>query len=252
MPIERIARRLALSMRRGLPGSASRAKRFGTLLQTSLEQMPGLAETDAGRQSCRDFVMACHHCTVWGGIDYAETFADLITRLYQMDRGDTGRSLTRCAILPLAETMLIRDPLYVAGMAASAEHRRRVRERLHAKRSRGDEIERRYLTRIDMLAFSRRIRIDLRTSDWPARFVSAIRRITPGRFRGMRRERQLRDYMLELMRKAIVESPNDYERWSAAMQRLHDQAIEDRLRGMAMAEVRMLTGVEQTMPGLVR
>ncbi len=248
LPLERVARRLALSMRRGVPGSAARARQLAALLQTSLEQMPGLAETDPGRLARRDFVMACHHCTIWGGLQYAETFADLITRLYQIDRGDTGRALTRSAVLPLAEAMLIRDPLYVAGLAASAEHRRRIRQRLHAKRARGDEIERRYLTRIDVLAFNHRARIDLRTSDWPARIVSAIRRVTPTRIRGLKRERLLRDFLLDFMRRAIVESPADYARWSDAMQRLHDQAMEDRLRGMAMAEVRMLVGTGDSEP----
>jgi hypothetical protein len=151
--------------------------------------------------------------------------------------------MTRAAVLPLAEAMLIRDPLYVAAMAASAEHRRRIRHRLHAKRARGDEIERRYLTRIDLLAFSRRARIDLRTSDWPARFASAVRRITPMRLRGSRRERELREYITSFARRAIVQSLIDYPRWADAMQRLHDQAVEDRLRGMAMAEVRMLVGM---------
>jgi len=247
LPIERLARRLALSKRSGLPGSAGRAARLAALLQTSLEQMPGLAETDLGRQARRDFVIACHHCVVWGGLDYAETYADLITRLYQVDRGDTGRALTRTAILPLAEAMLIRDPLYIAGLAASAEHRRRIRRRLHAKRSRGDEIERRYLTRIDLLAFSRRVRMDLRTSDWPARLASLAWRITPSRLRGGRRERELREYIVAFVRRAIVESPQqggiEYPRWADAMQRLHDQAAEDRLRGMAMSEIRMLIQV---------
>jgi hypothetical protein len=64
--------------------------------------------------------------------------------------------------------------------------------------------------------------------------------------RGLRRERTLRDFMLEFMRKAIVESPADYAHWSDAMQRLHDQASEDRLRGMAMAEVRMLVGMSES------
>jgi hypothetical protein len=54
-----------------------------------------------------------------------------------------------------------------------------------------------------------------------------------------------------LARRAIVESPADYQKWSDAMQRLHDQAVADRLRGMALAEVRMLTGVgEPTAPAL--
>ena len=43
--------------------------------------------------------------------------------------------------------------------------------------------------------------------------------------------------------RAIAESPTNYDTWCAAMQRLNDQAIDDRLRGMALAEVRMLTGI---------
>jgi hypothetical protein len=241
-PIVRLMRRLSLSLRHGGLGAAARSKQLAALLQQSVDQMPGLAETDAGRQARRDFVTACHRCVIWGGMEYAETYADLITRLYVVDRGDTGRSLTRNAVLPLAEAMLIRDPLYIAALAASSEHRRRVRERLHVKLARGDEVDRRYLTRIDLLLFSRRVRADVRTSDWPARFASLARRITPRRFRGLRRERQLRDFLIEFTRRAIVEAPNDYERWADAMQRLNTQAADDRLRGMAMAELKMLVG----------
>jgi hypothetical protein len=165
-------------------------------------------------------------------------------RLYQIDRGDTGRALTRQAVLPLAEGMLIRDPLYIAALAASSEHRRRVRERLHVKLARGDEVDRRYLTRIDLLIANRRIRADIRTSDWPARFASLGWRITPKRFRGLKRERQSRDYLIDFMRAAIVHAPGDYQRWLEAMQRLNAHALEDRLRNMALAELKMLVGID--------
>jgi hypothetical protein len=175
------------------------------------------------------------------GIEYAEQYADLITRLYLVDRGDTGRALTRCAVLPLAEVMLIRDLVYVASMAASPEQRSRMRARLNVKLARGDHVERRYLTRIDVLAFSRRIRADVRTSDWPARLIIAAgRRIIPNRWRGSRRDRQVRQFMMDFIRRALAEAPGNYAAWSDAMNRLHLQAAEDRLRAMALAEVRML------------
>jgi hypothetical protein len=244
-PIIRLMRRLSLSLKHGGLGAAARSQRLAALMQQSIDQMPGLAETDSGRIARRDFIVACHRCVIWGGTEYAETYADLIARLYQVDRGDTGRALTRNAILPLAEAMLIRDPLYIAALAASSEHRRRVRERLHVKLARGDEVDRRYLTRVDMLIANRRVRADIRTSDWPARFAALARRIMPKGFRGLNRERQLRDYLIEMTRRAIVEAPNNHERWSDIMQRLNVQAIDDRLRSMAMAEVRMLVGLPE-------
>lgn len=238
--VDRLARRIVLSLSRGEWGGGPRARNFSQLIHQSLQSMPGLAETDPGRAARRDFVVACHRCRIWGGFEYAQQYAGLITRLYQVDRGDTGRALTRNAVLPLAEAMLVRDPLYVASMATSSEQRRRMRHRLNVKQARGDRIERRYLTRFELVAFNRRMRADVRSSDWPARAVATFRKLMPYRWRGTRRERELREYLIGFIKRAIDGAGSDYEGWADAMQRLHLQAMENRLRGMALAEVRML------------
>jgi hypothetical protein len=106
--------------------------------------------------------------------------------------------------------------------------------------ARGDKVDRRYVTRFELLFFSRRVRADLHSSDWPARVGSWIRKLIPNRWRGTRRERELRDYLVDFIKRAAEHSPVDYERLAEGMQRLHNQAVENRLRGMALAELKML------------
>ena len=46
-----------------------------------LRDMPGLTETDAGRHARRDIILAAYRCLQWGGIEYAERYAGLVTDL---------------------------------------------------------------------------------------------------------------------------------------------------------------------------
>ena len=240
--VERVLRRMELSMSRRRRLARRRAERFGQLLRDTLVAMPGLAETDRGRQARRDAVMAMQRCLAWGGLAMVRQYADLITALYQADRGDKGRSVTRDAILPLADAMLIHDPVYMATMAASREQRLRTRQRLNVKRAREDRLERRYLTRLEFVGLGRRFRADVRTSDWPARVAALGRFIVPRRIRGTRRDREVCDLVIDFVRRAAGGVGHDYDRFADAMRRLHEQAQTDRLRGMAPAEIRMLLG----------
>ena len=244
--LRRMARRAGRTMRRERGMNRSAAARFDRMLRQSLDRMPGLMETDAGRQACRDFVRGLYRCVAWGGTDYAQRYADLICNLYDVDRGDTGRSLTRDAVLPVAEAMLIRDPIYVATLAGSAEHRRRIRQWLNVRHARGDEIERRFLTRVDVVALGRRCRADVRSSDWLARLVASLTRVTPRSWRGTRHERDMREYVVDIARQAAQTSGHMYHAWTDIFRRLHMHAAENRLRGMALSEIRML--VESAMP----
>jgi hypothetical protein len=238
--IERLSRRLSLLLRCGRFGWRSEAARFGHLVDRCLEAMPGLGETDAGRQAQRDFVVAMHRCLAWSGFDYARRYAEMVAALYKADRGDTGRSLTRHAILPLAEALLIRDPFYVATLVTSAGHRLAARRRLNVRLARGDRVQRRFLTQVEVVAFQRRFRLEVRTSDWIAWVAAVARRRIPQRFRGTRRERHIRDLVADVAVQAARAAPSDYARWNETLQRLHGQAVDDRLRGMALAELRML------------
>jgi indolepyruvate ferredoxin oxidoreductase len=239
--IERLVRRIVLSIRQAPFVGRRRAQRFEHLLEQALLSMPGLSETAPGRQARRDLVGALYRMLEWGGFNYAQQYAQLIMELYRADRGDRGRGVTRNAVLPLADAMLIRDPVYVACMAGSMEHRRRTRQRLNVKPARGDHVERRYLTRLELIAFQRRYRADVRTSDWPTRVARAVRLVAPSRWRGTRREREIRSYVMDFVQRARFGCAAHYELWADAMSRLHHHAAEERLRDMALAELRMLT-----------
>jgi Pyruvate/2-oxoacid:ferredoxin oxidoreductase gamma subunit len=248
--VGRIVRRMVHLMARRRWRGRLDAMQFGHCLEESLERMPGLGETDLGRQARRDFVIALYRCHQWGGVDHATRYARLVTDLYRVDRGESGRALTRNAILPLAGAMLVRDPIFVASMAASAEQRRRTRLALNVKRAREDVLERRYLTRFDLNAFGRRFRADVRSSDWTVHVTGALRHVVPDGWRGSRRERDLRAYLVELVERATEDGGADYERYQVAFARLHEQALDNRLRGMALSEVKMLVegGAETRRP----
>lgn len=238
--VDRLARPLNLLLRCGRFGWRAVAPRFADLVEGTLGAMPGLGETDAGRQAERDLVMALHRCLAWGGFEYARRYAGLVEDLYRADRGDTGRALTRHAILPLAEAMLIRDPFYLATLVTSAGHHLAARRRLNVRLARGDRVQRRFLLNLELAGFRRRLRLEVRTSDWLAWVAAVARRRLPLRFRGTRRERQIRDLVAEVVAQAARDGPQDYARWTETLQRLHVQAVDDRLRGMAVAELRML------------
>lgn len=237
--VSRIVRRAShlLSRRRG---GATNHERAVQLLRTSVEAMPGLTETESGRWAQRDFVIGLNRCRLWGGLEYAEQYARLITTLYRVDRAETARSLTRNAVLPLAGAMLVRDVIYVASVATSAEHRRRLRQRMNVKRARADSVERRYLTRIELHFFGREVRADVRTSDWPARLVTAARRFVPRGWRGTPRERALRSTIIELVERATHDPPDCYEGHVAAFAQLHAAAVDNRLRLLEPEAVRVL------------
>ena len=57
-----------------------------------------------------------------------------------------------------------------------------------------------------------------------------------------RHERQIRDLVINVVEHATRSEPAGYDRWFESLQRLHDQAVDDRLRGMAISELRMLIG----------
>jgi hypothetical protein len=239
-PVERLARWMVLSVGRERFGGRVRAERLQHLLSRSLDAMPGLTETDPGRQARRDFILGAYRCTKWGGIDYAQRYVNLILAVYRADRGDKGRALTRSAVLPVADAMLIRDLPYVAAVVTGREQHRHTRRELTVRSARGDEITRRYNTRIEIVAFRHRLRFDVRSGEGPARVLAQLGRLWNGRWRGPRRARGIRSVVTDFAAQAAAGAASDYDRWADAMHRLHLQAEDDRLRDMALSELRML------------
>lgn len=202
--------------------------------------MPGLQETARGRSAALDFSVALRHCLFWRGLETARTYARLITRLYAADSGAHSRRMTSYAIFPLAEAMLIPDPLYVATMCTSLDQKRRIRERLGIRHARGDHMERRYLTRFELIIARRRFRLDVASGHWPAWLISALVRFVPAGWRGSRGERRVRASIIELIERATRESAGDPEHWERVMLRLNLQAEMGRLRMLSSGEMRRI------------
>jgi hypothetical protein len=235
----RLLRRLLLETRTSGWRGKERAAKFRSLATESMRGLPGLEASEAGHAARREFLVALHRCLTWGGMPLARRYADMIRALHAADRDDSDHALTRYAIRPLAEAMLIRDLLHLAAMSTSLEHRRRTRDRLAVRLARGDVMERRYLNRIEGTAFGRRFRLDVRTSDWPARILSVIAPFVSPRFRGTKGEQELRDYVVALVERAIRGATDNQRPWALVMRRLHDACeLTSGFREVSAAELR--------------
>jgi len=216
----RLLRRLLLETRKSGWGGRRRALKFASLARESIAKLPGLDATEDGHAARRDFIVALHRCLSWGGMTLARRYADLIKSLHAADRPDSGHEMTQCAIRPLAEAILIRDFFHLAAMSTSLEHRRRTRDRLAVRLARGDVMERRYLNRIEVTAFGRRYRLDVRTSVWPARVLAVAAPLVPERFRGTRGEQDVRTYVTTLVERAIRGATDNPKVWLSTVRRL--------------------------------
>jgi hypothetical protein len=238
--IDRMIRRLVRDVRANGFRKRRDAVRLESLITSNIEAMPGLTESALGRPAIVDFAVAVRHALAWGGMVMANRFADLIRGLYDADSGARARRMTCYAIYPLAEAMLIRDPMFVATMATGMEQRRRIRERLAVRHARGDVITRRYLTRIELIFGRRRARFDLRSSDWPARVVASMVGILPRAWRGTASERSLAEAAISLVERATREAAEDRELWERTMLRFNIQAEMGHLRSMHADELEQL------------
>ena len=156
-----------------------------------------------------------------------------------MDRGDTGRELTRSVILPLAEALLMRDIFYSASVAVGLDHRRKLRRRLGVRTGRGDEMEIVYLLQADLIAFGRRIRSQLPARAWLLRAIAGLGRVVPPRVRGTAAGRRRRALLLEAIQSALEESrdASRYRYWCEHFQRLHEHAVDGTFHTLVAADV---------------
>lgn len=215
-PMPRVVRRAAQDAVRLGSAAWSRLRRQ---IDSALDAMPGLIESEHGRRAAAEFADAMSRAAIWGGHQHAQRLADRVRRLYSVDRGEAGRQLTMTAIRPLAEAMLPRDLFHVSASTLAPRHVAALRSRLRIRPARGDRLERRFLFRVDGIAFDRRFRLDLRTSDWLPILVARLGRFVPWRWRGTPRERALRDAVFAAVEDAVVELGRDgvpresYQRW---------------------------------------
>lgn len=238
-PLPRLARRLVLELARDGRMGRRNAPRLRWILEAQLARMPELETTAEGRAAQRDLVIALHRAVMFGGISYAQQFAERVAAVHRADPDLAGKEWTRLAVLPLAELWLPRDLLYVTTMSTSIEQHRRTREQLEIRLARGDRIERRYLNRVEATAFGRRFRLDFRSSDWPARLVRSLRGLVPVAARGAPEDRQRRDALVGLLDRVCAE-PQHASHWSSVLRQLHERALDGRIRSLTLEEFESL------------
>jgi hypothetical protein len=186
----------------------------------------------------RLLAMSLQRAEIWGGITYARRMADVVQALVATPGPDGGVRLASTAVLPLAETMLIRDIWYLARASTSIAQRRRVREALGVRSARGDEIRRRYLNRLDIGISKWRWRVEFRSSDWPERLVRIAARAVPLSLRGDPERIAARDMMIRLLSEAAATRDLDRLRaWRTFARAMRAAAHVGRLRSMTAEEI---------------
>ncbi len=234
----RLARRVSADRQLGGRRDRSRGLRLRKAVAAGLARLAALERTPHGREARRDFATAMRRCEMWGGFDYAAQYAAAINDLKQSDASDPDDELARLAILPLAESFLIRDLWYVGTLTTSLDQNHRIRETLGVHLARGDEIRRRYLHRLEVRLGTHRWVVEFRSSDWPDQILRATLPFIPLGLRGNVQARAVREMVRALFARAAVETQRR-SAWIEFARRLHDAAVDGSIRQLNS------TGIEQ-------
>ena len=232
---ERLVRRLALELVRERFGGRRRAQRFALSAAGILAAFARFGESDEVDRAARAAVTALHRSIVWGGTRMMRQYESLLAGLL---RADPSGDLALTAAEPLADALLVRDILYVLSMSTSLEQRRRIRERLGVRASHGDTLERRFLSRFELVVGTKRFRLDFRSSDWPSEVVRVVRPIVPWALRGEARAQEVRAYAISLAERASQGFASDPAHWAMCMRRFAMLASDGGLRALSAAELR--------------
>ena len=235
-PLERLVRRLSLELVRERFGGRKRAQRYALSASGMLAAFGRLGHDDDDvDRATRAVVTALHRAIVWGGTRMMGLYEGLVAGLL---RADPSGDLALVGAEPIADAVLVRDMLYVLSMSTSLEQRRRVRERLGVRASHGDALERRYLSRFELLIANRRMRLDFRTSDWPAEVVRLTRPLVPWGLRGDSRAQEVRAYAISLAERAAAGFERDSAHWAMCMRRFAMLSADGGLHALSAAELR--------------
>jgi len=234
-PLDRLVRRLSLELVRERFGGRRRAQRYALSATGMLAAFGRLGDDEDVDRATRAVVTALHRTIVWGGTRMMRQYESLVLGLL---RADPTGDLALVSAEPIADAILVRDILYVLAMSTSLEQRRRIRERLGVRASHGDSLERRYLSRFELLAGTRRFRLDFRTSDWPAEVVRLARPLVPWGLRGDTRAQEVRAYAISLAERAAEGFERDPAHWAMCMRRFAMLSTDGGLRALSAAELR--------------
>ena len=135
--------------------------------------------------------------------------------------------------------MLVRDPIYLTRLARSPEIVRGLRSRLNVRKPRGDELHRRFLSRFELAVGRWRLHAEIRTSDWSTALISNIGRIIPRRWRGRRRDRVVRDIVLQAVQ-CVTDGGTISKQWLKKFEKLNEMAIDGSIHTASADELRVV------------
>lgn len=194
------------------------AKQYRVLMRKTFRSTRGMRVDD---QLMRDVIIRAFDCFLWGGIEYATIYCDRLVEVFQKDNPDRGHQITRAVVWNLAKVMLIKDEVYVSALLTSPEKYRRDRKRFNVIPERGDKITYRHHNRPEFDLFGRRVRFEWKSRDWQLRIMSScafMRKFLPS---WHARERNFRDWYMQLVDGIEWHGDRDYQRWTAILSTPH-------------------------------
>ena len=195
------------------------AKQFRVLIKKVIRKVRGLRIPDA---LMRDFVVRAYDCLIWGGVEYAERYANQVVKVFERDDPTRGYRMTRAVVWNLAKAMLIKDEVYVSALLTSPEKYKSDRRRFNVNPVNGDKVIYRHHNRPEFVLFGHKFRFGVKTRDWQLRLMARLgflRRLMPG---WHRTEREFRDWYEALVTRIdwtpeVAHSARAYEKWIAIL-----------------------------------
>ena len=235
---EHLVRKHAFIMSRRLhPLARRRATQFRLLAFGSLDAMTGLRRGDPTRRTEREFVNHLIDCETWGGIDYANSYAQRIRALYHAESESEDFELTTIVITELARAMIWIDPVFLCELALRADRIRSMSRTLSVNRQAGDRFTYRIRTRAQMNWVRTLIGPYWKFTPLTAGLVRHARplRIIP---RILRNEKRYRNWVRDLIDQCVEQLPEGRSLWLEALRQL------ERVHGPAPARWQRLASVQ--------
>lgn len=189
-------------------------KRAGKDYRTVLKEVFRLARTKQWDDHLlRDVIIRTYDCHLWGGVEHARKYCDLLMRVGRGDEASLGHEVTRTLAWNLARVMCIKDEVFVAALLTSSDKYRRDRKRFNVNLAAGDRIIYRHHHRPEIDLWGWKIRFDWASRDWQLWLLARMRWLRTGLPSWHAEEQAFRDWYIQLLEQMLREGlPNEVER----------------------------------------
>jgi len=177
-------------------------------------------DMDAHDSLLKLVAIVAYDCVIWGGFEYARKYVDLLLSVREKDSAAQNFALTRAAARSLANTMLVKDEVYVAALLTSPRKYEADKQRFRINTRAGDRLQYRHYTRPQIELFGKKLTWEGTLGDWQLRLIARcgmVRWLVPGYHR---REFKFRNWYERLVKRLDWLPDNgtrDYQRWLAIL-----------------------------------